>query len=69
MENNKQSALTNTPRSSETVITPTPMGLFPTMESLQSVVDLAYSQMPITNSNQMLGLLMTYHNTLLKVKG
>lgn len=42
-----------------------PMSLFPTMESLQSVVDLAISQLPITTSNQVINLLAIYHNTLL----
>ena len=41
------------------------MRLFPTMQSLQSVVDLAMSQLPITTPNQINGLLMCYHNTLL----
>lgn len=46
---------------------PAVMGLFPTMHDLQSVVDLAHSQLPLTNSNSIVGLLMTYHNTLLSV--
>jgi hypothetical protein len=41
------------------------MGLFPTMGSLQQVVDLAYSQLPIQSPNAINALLMTYHNTLL----
>jgi len=44
-----------------------PMGLFPTLGSLQEVVDLADSKLPITDKNDMFSLLMTYHNTLLKV--
>jgi hypothetical protein len=43
-----------------------PMGLFPTAGSLQEVVELAESKLPITNQNDMVCLLMTYHNTLLK---
>lgn len=43
-----------------------PMSLFPSMSSLQAVVDSAYSQLPITDKNVMHSLLMTYHNTLLK---
>lgn len=43
------------------------MPLFPTLETLQSVVDLANSQIPAMYQNMVLGLLMTYHNTLLKV--
>lgn len=42
-----------------------PMALFPTLGSLQEVVDLAESRLPITDKNEMLSLLMTYHNTLL----
>lgn len=43
-----------------------PMGLFPTLDNCQSVVDLALSQLPINTPNAIVGLLMTYHNTLLK---
>ena len=43
------------------------MGLFPTMGSLQGVVDLADSKLPITSRNEVISLLMTYHNTLLSV--
>ena len=42
-----------------------PMSVFPTMESLQSVIDLANSQLPVQTPNVMLGLLMSYHNSLL----
>ena len=44
-----------------------PMGLFPTLGSLQEVFDLADSQLPITDKNKLFSLLCTYHNTLLKV--
>lgn len=44
-----------------------PMTLFPVSGSLQEVVDLAESKLPITDKNEMFSLLMTYHNTLLKV--
>jgi hypothetical protein len=43
------------------------MGLYPTMTSLQSVVDLAKSQLPSIHHNAMTGLMMTYHNTMLDV--
>jgi len=46
---------------------PVTMGLFPTMGSLQQVVDLANSQLPVQNPNSMLVLLMIYHNTLLSI--
>ena len=44
-----------------------PMTLFPTFGSLQEVVDFAESKLPITDKNDLFALLMTYHNTLLKV--
>lgn len=47
---------------------PVHLALFPTMDSLESVVDLGLSQMPITNANQLVSVLMTYHNTLLKIQ-
>lgn len=42
------------------------MALFPTLGSLQEVVDFSESKLPITDKNELLSLLMTYHNTLLK---
>lgn len=50
----------------QTALRAVPMGLFPTMGSLQQVIDLANSQLPINTPNAVLGLLMTYHNTMLK---
>ena len=44
-----------------------PRGVFPTMDSLQEVVDYAESKLPVTSKNEMTTLLMLYHNTLLKV--
>ena len=44
-----------------------PMVLFPTMGSLQEVVDYADSKLPVISTNEICSLLMTYHNTLLKV--
>jgi len=46
-------------------IEPTVAPLFPTMGSLQDVINLAESSLPITNRNGIYALLMTYHNTLL----
>ena len=43
------------------------MVLFPTMGSLQEVVDYADSKLPITSKNEICSLLFTYHNTLLKL--
>ena len=42
------------------------MSLFPTMGSLQEVVELAESKMPITSRNELFSLLMIFQNTLLK---
>jgi hypothetical protein len=42
-----------------------PMGLFPTLGSLQEVVNYGESKLPITDKNDLFSLLMTYHNTLL----
>lgn len=42
------------------------MGLFPTMNSLEDVVSLAESKLPIKDSNDLRTILFTYHNTLLK---
>lgn len=44
-----------------------PMTLFPTLGSLQEVVDFADSKLPITDKNEIFSLLMTYHNTLLRI--
>lgn len=43
-----------------------PMGVFPTLGSLQDVVELGESQLPITDKNELIALLASYHNTLLK---
>ena len=43
-----------------------PMSLYPTMESIQEVIALAESKLPITDSNEMYSLLMTFQNTLIK---
>jgi hypothetical protein len=45
---------------------PVPMTVFPTLGSLQEVIDLANSKLPISDQNEMFSLLMSYHNTLLK---
>jgi len=44
----------------------TPMNVFPTMGSLQDVVDLAEASLPIVSKNEIVALLAMYHNTLLK---
>ena len=44
---------------------PVPLPIYPTLGSLQEVVDLADSKHPISSKNELFALLMTYHNTLL----
>lgn len=42
------------------------MPVFPTLGSINEVVELAESKLPITSQNEMFSLLMTFQNTLLK---
>lgn len=46
---------------------PVHLGLFPVLDTLESCVDLGISQLPITNPNQLVGVLMTYHNSMVKI--
>lgn len=46
----------------------TPYRLFPRRETLAEVEAFAASQLPITTQNDLVGLLMLYHNTLLHVQ-
>lgn len=39
--------------------------IYPTMPSLDTVILKAYSELPITDKNQLYAIIMTYHNTLL----
>lgn len=57
----------STPAGAKPALRAVPMGLFPTVGSLQEVVDLAESKLPITTQNDVFCLLMTFQNTLLKV--
>ncbi len=41
------------------------MPLFPTLGSLQEVVDFSESKLPITDKNELFSLLMTMQNTVL----
>lgn len=45
-----------------------PMTVFPTLGSLNEVVELGESKLPIKDKNELFSLLMTYHNTLLKIQ-
>lgn len=42
-----------------------PMSLFPTLGSLDEVMELAESKLPITSKNELYSLLMTFQNTLI----
>ena len=44
---------------------PVRMPIFPTAGSLQEVLELGMSKLPITNKNDLVAILSTYHNTLL----
>ena len=48
-------------------IRPVAKPLYPTMGSLQEVVDFGESKLPITSKNELFSLFMVYHNTLLKL--
>lgn len=39
--------------------------VYPTMPSLDTVILKAYSELPITDKNQLYAIIMVYHNTLL----
>ncbi len=42
-----------------------PMNIFPTLTTLEEVIALAKSQLPIMDEQKLMTVLMTYHNTLL----
>ena len=44
-----------------------PMTLYPTLNSLQEVIDKAKAQLPVNCQNQLTSILFTYHNTLLNL--
>ena len=43
-----------------------PMSIYPTLGSLQEVIELANSKLPVIQQNEMYALLMTFQNTLLR---
>ena len=51
---------------SKKIVKPIYMSVYPTMDSLQEVVDKACASLPIKYRNELIALLMTYQNTLLK---
>lgn len=68
MHNNKNKSIPKLPKFTlkHLPIKAVPMPLFPTMGSLQEVIDLAEANLPITTKNDITALLGMYHNTLLK---
>lgn len=46
---------------------PEPQTVYPTMDSINEVIELASSKVPLTKRNEMYALLMTFQNTLLKL--
>ena len=44
------------------------MSLYPTMNSIQEVIDMAESKLPINNKNELFAILMIFQNTLLNLK-
>lgn len=58
-------SLTNQP--TQAALRAVPMRLFPTLNSLEEVVALAKNNLPADTDNKIVGLLFTYHNTMLKV--
>jgi hypothetical protein len=46
---------------------PEPQTIYPTMDSINEVIELASSKVPVTKRNEMYALLMTFQNTLLKL--
>lgn len=48
------------------VVQPVGLSIYPTLDSLQQVYDLADSSLPILTKNSLRALLGVFHNTLLK---
>lgn len=46
---------------------PEPQNIYPTMDSINEVIELASSKVPLTKKNEMYSILMTFQNTLLKL--
>lgn len=55
----------NQPNNAQPQLRAVPMNLFPSMNSLDEVVELAKSKLPMESHNEIHTLLMTYHNSLL----
>lgn len=48
---------------------PVHLELFPVLDTLEACLDMGIAQLPITTSTQLVGILMTYHNTMIKLMG
>lgn len=48
-------------------VIPSNNSLYPARDSLEAVITQANNELPITSENQLKRILMTYHNTLLKL--
>lgn len=57
--------MSNLPKTVQPPLRAVPMSLFPTANTLQEVVDQAETKLPISNKNELISILMLYHNTLL----
>lgn len=55
----------NQPNNPQPQLRAVPMNLFPVMNSLDEVVELAKSKLPRESHNEIHSLLMTFQNTLL----
>ena len=47
---------------------PVPQPVFPTLDSLDDINQMIENEIPKPLQNKVLGIVMTYHNTLLKVQ-
>jgi len=59
--------LTKSKKFEQLELFPETMPIFPVLDSLQEVINLAESQLPITDKNALVAILMTFQNTLIKV--
>lgn len=59
--------MSRTDQQNQAALRAVPMGLFPTLNSLEEVVALAKNTLPADTDNKAVSLLFTYHNTMLKV--
>ncbi len=46
---------------------PVRLGMYPVLDNLESVVEMGNSQLPVETPNQLMAILMVYHNTMVKI--